>query len=381
MKIFSILISLYCVVDQQASSFSLTPNSRATTLLRPISSINKNTKLHLSRKDDLIQKAKEIDPQLKTSNQGSYAEVGWSNRLGTVLTPASIPGVYVACRPFYWNKIDVGGRMTVIELPPSSSSTADKPDLFIHSPVNLDTELKNALGKIGNVKHIVSPNYEHVKYAKQWNEAYPEAYMWGCPGLMERKPDVEWKGEIPFGCRPPSYDGGISSSSTGGDIDMWDWNIIQPMHLDFEVNPFTNKAFFNEVVFYHTPSKSLLFTDAYWNYPKKDGIPNSNYESFHDDNDDEESPFATFEWDLAPIVDQVPLGSRLWKFGMDKVYYPFFINLMVKDEKKEDFVKVTSFISGLSDPSWDIETIIPAHGDIVRGSKFVRTVLKDHFQL
>ena len=66
--------------------------------------------------------------------------------------------------------------MTVIELP-----SANGVDLFVHSPVHLDEPLRQALDKIGTVKHVVSPNYEHVKYAKEWQEAFPEANMWACP--------------------------------------------------------------------------------------------------------------------------------------------------------------------------------------------------------
>jgi hypothetical protein len=30
---------------------------------------------------------------------------------------------------------------------------------------------------------------------------------------------------------------------------------------------------------------------------------------------------------------------------------------------------------------WDVETLIPAHGDIMRGKDFIRTVLTEYFQL
>lgn len=56
----------------------------------------------IARKN-LINKAREIDAQLKEKKTGSYSNVGWSNRLGTVLTPVVEGGgssVYAACRPF-----------------------------------------------------------------------------------------------------------------------------------------------------------------------------------------------------------------------------------------------------------------------------------------
>ena len=115
----------------------------------------------------LLEKAEEMGTLSKSSG-GTYGTVGWSNRLGSLLTPAAIPGVYEAGRPFFWNGIDVGCRMVVIELGTSSPGADGKPDLFVHSPVSLDDRLADAIDAIGTVKHVVSPNYEHVKWAAQW---------------------------------------------------------------------------------------------------------------------------------------------------------------------------------------------------------------------
>jgi len=327
----------------------------------------------------LIRKAGEIDPALSDGVQkGNYSQVGWSNRIGTVLTPAAT-GVYIACRPFYWNTIDVGGRMTVIELATPQGSN-ERPDLLIHSPVCLDDELKDAIDKLGNVRHVVSPNYEHVKYAKMWGELYPDAYMWACPGMMDLEPDVRWSGEIPYGCRPPDFEG---SGADNRPKEMWNWSEVQPFHVDAEVNPFTGKPFFNEVVFYHSKSRTLLTTDIYWNYPG-DGITNSNYDSLKerlraDGVEDEDYGV----WKLAPLMDRVPLRSRLWKWGMDKLFRPFYLNLMIQNKKRDDFKQIAAFISGVdsSSPSWDIEIVIPCHGDILRGKNFTKEVMRSHFKL
>ena len=39
--------------------------------------------------------------------------------------------------------------------------------LWVHSPVALDEYLAAALDDLGAVKHIVTPNFEHTKYAQQ----------------------------------------------------------------------------------------------------------------------------------------------------------------------------------------------------------------------
>lgn len=281
----------------------------------------------------------------KSKNLGfsSYSS-GWSNRVGSVLTPVSIPGIYTADRPFYWNGIDVGCRMTLIEL----SSGA----VFIHSPVILDGPLQRTLQEqFPNITYIVSPNYEHVKYAAQWAQAYPNAELWACPGLMERESSTRWTGEIPYSTRPTNTKNTLP----------WNNDELQALHIDCEVNPFTNKPFFNEVVFFHVPSKTLLVTDLYWNYPTSTtnaDIPNNG------------------PWELAPSMESIPLGSQLWKFGMDKLFQPFYMNLMIQQKQRfrDEIVHILL-------EEWDIETVVPAHGDIIRGKEVIRSVLRKHFNL
>lgn len=341
-----------------------------------------NDEAAATTRKELINLANVLYPTtISNNNDNDTSNNEWSNRYGKVITPASVPGVYTCDVPFYWNKIDVGGRMTIIQLS-TKDGNSNKPDLFIHSPVGLNPSLLEALDQLGTVKHVVSPNYEHVKYAKEWADTFPDAYIWGCPGLAEREPHVRWTGEIGYKTRPSGYidqyELGDAKQIVNADERMWDWSEIQPLHMDVEVNPFTGKPFFNEVVFFHTKSKTLLTTDLFWNYPG-DGITNSNYDDLKEKNGED---FGV--WELAPIVDRVPFGSRAWKFGMDKVYLPFYLKLMIKSDKRDEFEQLTKFLSGLdrsSSSPWDIQTIIPCHGDIIRGSTFTKQVLKDHFKL
>lgn len=93
-------------------------------------------------------------------------------------------------RPLWWNGIDVGARSVVCVLGGG--------ELWVHSPVELDSPTSafiEALG--GEVAHIVVPNFEHVKYARQWAEAYPTARVWGCPGLAAREPHVPFSDVLP----------------------------------------------------------------------------------------------------------------------------------------------------------------------------------------
>jgi len=211
------------------------------------------------------------------------------------------------------------------------------------------------LKALGEVKHVVSPNWEHVKFARDWGAYYEGALMWGCPGLSEREEGVRWTGELPHGCRPPGFD---------------DWGVgvfgeeIEYLHFDCEANPFTGRPFFNEVVFYHVPSKTLMMTDTWWNYPSSDGVTNKEYEGREDD---------LGVWELAPDVGKIPFGSSLWKVGMDKLFRPFYMNLMVNE--KDKFQQIVRHVT----EQWEPETLIPAHGDIVRGRTLIKDTLRRHF--
>jgi hypothetical protein len=377
LQLLLLLLTIFCSCDEVAA-FTLLRRSKSYQTFASNSRLSSSPPpstyddivpavYPLSRKKvALIEEAKKLN----STSKGSYSAVGWSNRLGSVLTPAAFPGVYTADRPFYWNKIDVGCRMTVIKQPNG--------DLIVHSPVGLDPPLIRSLEELGTVKHVVSPNYEHVKFAYQWAKQYPEAKIWGCPGLMERETDVRWTGEVPHGARPPGYGG--NQGNNDKHEDMWDWEEFQPLHIDTEVNPFTNKPFFNEVIFYHTASKTLLMTDLFWNYPKSDGTTNGQIWDALPSVSDKTRNEDFGAWELAPSVGTIPFGSTAWKFGMDKLFYPFYMNFMVMSDKRQSFTDIARFITCGGD-GWEVESIIPAHGDIVRGKGVCKEVMEKHFNI
>ncbi|CAM9695402.1 unnamed protein product, partial [Phaeothamnion confervicola] len=245
----------------------------------------------------------------------------WSNPSGLDLTPIASE-VWAAERPFVWNYIDVGGRSAVVRLSDQS--------LWVHSPVELDDGLRAALAELGPVRHIVSPNYEHVKYARQWLEAFPEANGFACPGLRSKMPNIPYTDTVgaPTGQPYP---------------EAWPRE-IEACWFPAEKNPFTGRPFFNEVVFYHRPSQCLFVSDVYWNYPAEvSGEP-------------------------------VPKGTRLWKFGMDQVYLPFYKRLMVSDRSKYEKCVETVL-------AWDFETLVPCHGLVIRGSDAAHAALREHLLL
>lgn len=57
------------------------------------------------------------------------------------------------------------------------------------------------------------------------------------------------------------------------------------------------------------------------------------------------------------------------------MYLPFYKKLMVKG--KSNYNEISKVLLD----EWDIETVIPAHGDIIRGKELVKEVLVGHLKL
>jgi hypothetical protein len=286
--------------------------------------------------------------------------VSWSNRLGVSLTPITT-GVWAAERPFFWNKIDVGGRSVVCRVGDGS--------LFVHSPVEHTADLGRCLDALGGgVGYVMSPNYEHVKYAKQWSDVYPDAKMVACPGLPARMPEVPWSIEIGSGSTASSFSAEVRRT-------------IEYVHFDCEESPLPGGGpFFNEVVWFHVPSRTLFMSDAYWNYPSSE---RANYAG------DVEGTGTVHECPKMPVdpsrkgpggtlpAVRVPKGTRLWKLGMDKVYLPFYKRVMVgrRGERRDRYNAAVAQLL-----AWEPEVIVPCHGDVVRGQRLCQKVLAKHFE-
>ncbi|WP_100206753.1 hypothetical protein [Anaplasma marginale] len=46
------------------------------------------------------------------------------------------------------------------------------------------------LDKLGTVTHAISPNLFHYSYAANFKKMYPNATLWGVPGLDIKKPEL-----------------------------------------------------------------------------------------------------------------------------------------------------------------------------------------------
>ena len=132
---------------------------------------------------------------------------------------------------------------------------------------------------------------------------------------MDREPGV-YDVEIPYGIKPGDFD-----------EDLCDLEEIQAKHVGCEINPFTGRPFFNEVVFFHQPSKSLVVTDIYWNYPGSietnkicSELPGGE-SSPNNVGNDLDRDFGV--WTLAPLIEKSHSARKLGNLEWIRYIGPF----------------------------------------------------------
>jgi hypothetical protein len=140
--------------------------------------------------------------------------------------------VWVVDQPLGVMGIEIGMRMTVIRLPDG--------DLWLHSPVILNTEVRAALDALGPVRHIVAPNKVHHLFFAECAAHYPDARCYAAPGLTEKRPDI-------------SFDEVLEDTAPEAWRDVIDQQRLQGAPL------------VEETVFHHRPSRTLILTDLAFN--------------------------------------------------------------------------------------------------------------------
>ena len=147
------------------------------------------------------------------------------------LTPLA-EGLWTASQPLRFFQMEIGARMTVVRLPGG--------DLWLHSPIDPTPELREAVAKLGTVRHAVAPNRMHHLFVDRWSDAGPDVRIHLAPGLGAKRPDLA--GATELGDQPdPAWAGVI------------DQELVRGMPLA------------NEIAFLHRPSGTLLLCDLAFN--------------------------------------------------------------------------------------------------------------------
>ena len=148
--------------------------------------------------------------------------------------------IWVTERPQRFYGLEVGTRMTVIRLADGS--------LLLHSPVELDAELRRELEAVGRVRFAVAPNRVHHLYAGEVAKAYPGARLWVGPGLERKRPDLVFAGVL-------------------GDEAPAEWKD------EVDQTFFRGRPYENEVVFFHRASRTLIMCDLAFNFGPRTAAP------------------------------------------------------------------------------------------------------------
>jgi hypothetical protein len=137
------------------------------------------------------------------------------------------PGIWHAQRALTVAGVTMTSRMTVIQLAGGS--------LWLHSPILIDEQLRAEIDAIGPVQYIVAPNKVHHLFAKKCLAMYPQARLFGAPGLAEKRPDLAMTALTPHA--PPEWADEIDQVFMAGIPRV------------------------NETVFFHRSSGTAIFTD------------------------------------------------------------------------------------------------------------------------
>lgn len=130
--------------------------------------------------------------------------------------------------PVRFGGMDLFGRTTIIRL--------DNGDLIIHDPCKVDIPTKEKIDEIGTVKYIVAPGSYHHLFVADFQEEYPDAETFLCPGLERKRPDLDF--DWILGNKPDHrWGGAIDQVLVQGTRHIW------------------------EVAFFHRSSKTLILVD------------------------------------------------------------------------------------------------------------------------
>ena len=209
------------------------------------------------------------------------------------------PNLWTATHPLRFLGLEVGSRMIVVRLPSQ--------DLVLISPIEMNDDVHQTLDQIGSVRHIIAPNLFHHLFIGSAKAHYPEANVWGVPGLPEKRPDLTFDRLFET---PDNFEHTLDYCPFEGFKSILPRG-IKPVH---------------ETVFCHRPSRTLIITDIAFNFDQTNS-----------------------------------LGTRL----AARVLGPYKTLQPSRLEKWGSCDKATVATSVQQVLRWDFDRVIPGHGSIV----------------
>jgi hypothetical protein len=153
------------------------------------------------------------------------------------------PDVWVVRAPLrFMGMLELGTRMTVIK---TAAGVA------LHSPLAPDDELKREIEAIGPVRFIIAPSLYHHLHAGDAAAAWPDAKVLAPSSLRKKRPDLRIDFELAAG-------------------------LPDALAADLEALPIRG-SMLDESVFHHRPSRTLVSSDLFENFPSHDHGPTRAY--------------------------------------------------------------------------------------------------------
>jgi Domain of unknown function (DUF4336) len=121
-------------------------------------------------------------------------------------------------------------------------------ELVLHSPCQPSASLTDEIVSIGKVAHIVAPNWFHDLYLADYRGLFPEATFWGPATLRRQLGSAIIDCELNEAARPPWF------------AEMPHFTLSGPLTFD-------------ESIFFHTLSRTLIVADLFMNVSSGTGAP------------------------------------------------------------------------------------------------------------
>jgi hypothetical protein len=147
------------------------------------------------------------------------------------------PNLWCIRHDFRVGFANIGTRTTIVRLSDGS--------LLVHSPGPPGPYDFKSVRELGPVRALVAPNAMHHLFVPRWSSAFPEARIYGAPGLRERVRTL--RVDEVLGDEPPS--------AWGGDVRT---HLIQ------------GAASVNEIVLMHEATNTLIVADLVFNIRRAD---------------------------------------------------------------------------------------------------------------
>lgn len=203
-------------------------------------------------------------------------------------------------QPLKFLGLEVGTRMTIVRLTNNS--------LVLISPIAIDSLLQQQLDNLGRVEYLVAPNLFHYLYLEFVQKLYPYAQIVAPPGLKSKLPNLAI--DLTFTQDAIEFNGELEHYLFAG------FQAFVPPKI----------AVVNEIIFYHSASKTLIITDSAFNFDR------------------------TF-----PLITQLATKA-LGSYGVLKPSWLEKIAVQDKQRLQQSIERILQ---------WDFERVILAHGKIV----------------